>query len=221
MCWLLRREKQKRQGFSVFGFKVSFKHGFKGCLMPQDLCVSQTLCFWFISDFAFMGCSFFSFCMYMSIRMTEVWIWISPFMCVLVEMIDLWFFDQNMGFFFFFFFKSLVPYLLTKLWFLLLLRSMGSWFLEIGFVCFCHWYHIYRVFYFILYIKLLLRSIASWILAFIYQYIISVCVWKLCFFIVWSVSYCAGIVINVRPITIIDHCDILIIVIVRSFIWKS
>ena len=125
------------------------------------------------------------------------------------------------GFFFFFFFKSLVPYLLTKLWFLLLLRSMGSWFLEIGFVCFCHWYHIYRVFYFILYIKLLLRSIASWILAFIYQYIISVCVWKLCFFIVWSVSYCAGIVINVRPITIIDHCDILIIVIVRSFIWKS
>ena len=103
MCWLLRREKQKRQGFSVFGFKVSFKHGFKGCLMPQDLCVSQTLCFWFISDFAFMGCSFFSFCMYMSIRMTEVWIWISPFMCVLVEMIDLWFFDQNMGFFFFFF----------------------------------------------------------------------------------------------------------------------
>ena len=38
-----------------------------------------------------------------------------------------------------------------------------------------------KFFILFLYIKLLLRSVASWILAFIYQYIISLCVWKLCF----------------------------------------
>ena len=103
MCLRLLREREKA-GFCVFGFKLqSFKHGFKvvvgfkGCLIPQDLSVPQRLCFWYISDFTLMGYSLFAFYMYVSIIKADVDLDLS-FMCVLVKMVDLWFFDQNIGF---------------------------------------------------------------------------------------------------------------------------
>lgn len=82
------------------------------------------------------------------------------------------------------FFFSQVSYLFTKFWFCLLLRSMGSWFLEMGLVCFCHSYDIYlpSFIYLFIIIKLLLRSMGTWIWALIYQYIFSVCVCENCTF---------------------------------------
>ena len=66
-------------------------------------------------------------------------------------------------FFFFFFRSSLASYLFTKFWFLLVLRSVGSW---------------------------------IWV--FIYQFIVSLGEVSSC---------CAGIVINVRPISTVDHLN--------------
>lgn len=82
------------------------------------------------------------------------------------------------------FFFSQVSYLFTKFWFCLLLRSMGSWFLEMGLVCFCHSYDIYlpSFIYLFIIIKLLLRSMGTWIWALIYQYIFCVCVCENCTF---------------------------------------
>ena len=122
------------------------------------------------------------------------------FMCVsqngwsMILWSEYWFLEMGSFFFFVFFLcVLLVSYLVTKFWFLLLLRLMGSWILEMGFVCRCDWYHIFKV------LNLLLhRSMGSWIWAFLYQH--TLCVWKLYFFIVWSIFCCSGIVINVRPI---------------------
>ena len=122
------------------------------------------------------------------------------FMCVLVKMVDLWFFDQNISFWkcglFFFFFWLLVSYLVTKFWFLLLLRLMGSWIFEMGFVCCCDWYHIFKV------LNLLQhRSMGSWIWAFLYQHTLCVCVCVKAIFFYTLINFCcSGIVINVRPI---------------------
>ena len=79
--------------------------------------------------------------------------------------------------FFFFFFKSLVPYFGFY-------YSWDQWVLDfwkLGLFVFVIGIIYTKFFILFLYIKLLLRSIASWILAFVYQYIISLCVWKLCF----------------------------------------
>ena len=121
-------EKQKRQGFFlVFGFKVSFKHGFKGCLIPQDLCVPQRLCFWYLSNFALMGCSLFAFYMYISMRKTEMWIWIS-YLCV--SWLKWLIYDSSIRILVsgngVCLILSLGSYLFSKFWFLLQLRSMGS-----------------------------------------------------------------------------------------------
>ena len=176
VCW--GREKQKGQCFLFLGLKFpmssrllwasraasylrisAFHRGFASGIY-------QTLLWWIVLYFL----------LYVYIKM---WIWITH-LCVLVKMVDLWFFDQNIGFWKWavFFFFSLVSYLVTKFWFLLLLRLMGSWILEMGFVCRCDWYHIFKVLDWLQH-----RSMGSWIWAFLYQYTVCVCVcvWKLYF----------------------------------------
>ena len=124
----------------------SFKHSFKGCLIPQHPCVPERLCFWCVSDFAMMDFFFF---WYILIRKTKMWIWISH---LYVSWLKWLIYDSLIRILVFgtgiWLFLSLVSYLFSKFLFLLLLRLMGSWFLEMGFVCFWHSYHIYQVYFY-------------------------------------------------------------------------
>ena len=140
-------EKQKRQGFFlVFGFKVSFKHGFKGCLIPQDLCVPQRLCFWYLSNFALMGCSLFAFYMYISMRKTEMWIWIS-YLCV--SWLKWLIYDsyQNIGFWKWGLFDFVIGIIFIFQVLVFITAEINGFFLIFGngVFCFCRWYRIYQV----------------------------------------------------------------------------
>ena len=82
----------------------------------QDLCVPPRLCFWYLSDFALMGCSLFAF--YISIRKTQMGIWISHlYFCISClkwliydSLIRILVFGNG----FFFLRSSLVSYLFSK-----------------------------------------------------------------------------------------------------------
>ena len=74
--FLLTLEGERNRKIQV-SFFFSFGSDFKVFIQTwlQDLCVPPRLCFWYLSDFALMGCSLFAF--YISIRKTQMWIWIS------------------------------------------------------------------------------------------------------------------------------------------------
>ena len=134
------------------------------------------------------------------------------FMCQLVEMVDLWFFYQNIGFWKWGLFDFVIGIIfIFQVLVFITAEINGFLIFGNGVFCFCRWYRIYQVFFYknIFIIKLLLRPMGSWMLAFIYQYTICVCVCvKAVLFMVWSVSCCARIVINIRPITTIDRLNL-------------
>ena len=98
------RETVKARFFFFFFFFKSFiQTWLQGCCRLQGLphtsgplCSTQALLLVYIKLF-FDGLFFIWLFMYILIRNAQIWIWIYH-LCVLVKIVDLWFFDQYTGF---------------------------------------------------------------------------------------------------------------------------
>ena len=140
--------------------KFSLKHGFRISVFHRGSAsgIYRTLLWWVVLCLPFIYQSERLRCGFGSLIYIFVLVAWNGWSMILWS--GYWFLEMV---FFFFFRSSLASYLFTKFWFLLVLRSVGSW---------------------------------IWV--FIYQYIVSLCEVSSC---------CAGIVINVRPISTVDHLN--------------